>query len=102
MAMLPDPHMQSGDASNEHPAGFVRLAIDDETRRPLDLKLPDELATHVFLPGASGSGQTRTLTRLGDGALANWYGLVMLSSRKIVQAPAEPLGLGPVVVGLAA
>jgi hypothetical protein len=93
MAMLPDPHMRPGDVSNEHPAGFVRLAIDNETRRLLDLRLPDELATHVFLPGASGSGETRTLTRVGDGAPASW--LVMLSSREVFQAPAEPLGLGP-------
>jgi hypothetical protein len=80
-AMLPDPHMQPGDATHEHPAGFVRLAVDGETRRPLDLKLPDELATHVFLPGASGSGKTTTLTRIADGALANWYGVVIIDCK---------------------
>jgi hypothetical protein len=100
--MLPDPDMRPGDVSNEHRAGFVRLAIHDESRRPLDLKLPDELATHVFLPGASGSGTTTSLTCLGDRAPAKCYGLVMLRSSKASQAPAEPLGLGAGVVGLAA
>ena len=59
----------------------MRLAVDGETRRPLDLKLPDELATHVCLPGATGSGKTTTLTRIADGALANWYWLVVIDCK---------------------
>lgn len=58
-----------------HPAGGIRLGQDAETNRPIDLELPDELAAHAFIPGASGSGKTTTLTRLMTGAIANWYGV---------------------------
>lgn len=35
-----------------HPSGLIRLGIEQETRRPFDLR-PEELAEHVFLPAAS-------------------------------------------------
>jgi hypothetical protein len=77
-AMLPDPQRHSGTA---HPSGFVRLGIDAEINRPLDLRLPDELAAHVFLPGASGGGKTTTLARLADGAIANGYGAIFIDCK---------------------
>lgn len=74
-AMLSDP------VSIEHPAGFIRLGTDGESNKPFDLKLPDELGMHIFLPGTNGSGKTTTLTRLADGALANWYGLIIIDCK---------------------
>ena len=71
----------SASAVVEHPEGQIRIGIDAETERPLDLELPVELATHVFLPGASGSGKTTTLASLADGALANGYGLVIVECK---------------------
>lgn len=64
-----------------HPPGCVRLGVDAETNGPLDLDLPADLAAHVFLPGASGSGKTTTLARLADGALANGYGVVVIDAK---------------------
>lgn len=80
-AMLPNPQSSRSAATTGHPAGFIRLGTDGETNRPFDLKLPDELATHVFLPGASGAGKTTTLTRLADGAIANSYGVIFIDCK---------------------
>jgi len=44
--------------------------VDVATQQPFDLATR-ELAQHVFLPGASGSGKKTTIARLCDGALAN-------------------------------
>jgi hypothetical protein len=79
-AMLPDPRRSSA-ARTHHPSGCVRLGVDAEINRPLDLVLPDELAAHVFLPGASGSGKTTTLARLADGALANGHGAIFIDCK---------------------
>lgn len=52
-----------------HPDGGIRLgALRDNRRKPFDLT-PSELRSHVFIPGASGSGKTTTLARIADGAL---------------------------------
>jgi hypothetical protein len=67
--------------SPPHPPGKIRLGVDAETRAPLDLDLPRDLAAHVFLPGATGSGKTTTVARLGDGALANGHGLVIVDAK---------------------
>jgi hypothetical protein len=80
-AMLPDPQRSSGATTTDHPSGFVRLGVDAEINRPLDLRLPDELAAHVFLPGASGGGKTTTLARLADGAIANGYGAIFIDCK---------------------
>ena len=77
---VPSPRIPAADLTSTHPDGCIRLGLDNETRRPLDLELP-ELAQHVFLPGASGSGKTTTLTRLADGALANGYGVVIVDCK---------------------
>lgn len=77
---VPDPNRQT-DAQTGHPAGCIRLGEDAETNRPLDLELPTDLATHVFLAGATGTGKTTTLARLADGALANGYGLVIVDCK---------------------
>jgi hypothetical protein len=68
-------------ASYTHPRGFVRLGLDAEINQPLDLKLPDEFATHVFMPGASGGGKTTTIARLADGALANGYSAIFIDCK---------------------
>lgn len=40
-----------------------------------------ELAQHVFIPGASGTGKTTTLVTLASGALANGYGVVIIDCK---------------------
>jgi Helicase HerA, central domain len=79
--MLPDPLTSGSDSSPAHPPGRIRLGVDAETNGPLDLDLPTDLAAHVFLPGASGSGKTTTVARLADGALANGYGVVIVDAK---------------------
>lgn len=79
--MVPDPPTRQTDARPGHPVGQIRLGIDAETTGPLDLDLPEDLATHVFLPGASGTGKTTTVARLADGALANGYGVVIVDCK---------------------
>lgn len=79
--MLPNPQTSRSDSSPAHPPGRIRLGVDAETNGPLDLALPADLAAHVFLPGASGSGKTTTVARLADGALANGYGVVIVDAK---------------------
>jgi hypothetical protein len=69
------------DISPEHPLGRIRIGRDLETNTALDLELPSDLAAHVFLPGASGSGKTNTIARLADGALACGYGLAVIDCK---------------------
>jgi len=69
------------DTSSEHPLDRIRIGRDLETNTALDLELPADLAAHVFLPGASGSGKTNTIARLADGALACGYGLAMIDCK---------------------
>jgi hypothetical protein len=78
--MLPSPQTPL-DSSLAHPQGCVRLGVDAETNKPLDLNLPADLAAHVFLPGASNSGKTTTLARIIDGALANGYSVVTIDAK---------------------
>jgi len=78
---LPRPQRSRLYSSVEHPPGRVRLGVDAETNGPLDLDLPADLAAHVFLPGASGSGKTTTLARIADGALADGYGVVIVDAK---------------------
>jgi Type IV secretion-system coupling protein DNA-binding domain len=84
--ILSNPPRSRSDFRPNHPPGRIRLGVDAETNAPLDLELPADLAAHVFVPGASGSGKTTTVVRLADGALANRYGVV------IVDAKASGLG----------
>jgi hypothetical protein len=63
-----------------HPHGCIRLGIDRETRRPVDLAI-SELAEHVFIPGASGSGKTTTLSRLSAGALRLGHSLIVIDCK---------------------
>jgi hypothetical protein len=79
--MLPSPQTSRLDSSPAHPPGCVRLGVDAETNKPLDLNLPADLAAHVFLPGASNSGKTTTLARIVDGALANGYSVVTIDAK---------------------
>jgi hypothetical protein len=66
----------------EHPKGVIRLGLEKDSagRRAFDLT-STELRTHVFIPGASGSGKTTTLARLADGALGNGFGLVIVDCK---------------------
>jgi hypothetical protein len=61
----------SSDPSSSRPPGDDRilLGVDRESRRRYDLR-PSELAQHVFLLGAYGTGKTTTIARLANGALA--------------------------------
>lgn len=79
--MLPNPQTSRSDSSPAHPPGRIRLGVDAETNGPLDLKLPADLAAHLFLPGASGSGKTTTVARLADGGLASGYGVVIVDAK---------------------
>jgi hypothetical protein len=64
-----------------HPAGGIRLAADkDNRKKPFDLAV-SELAQHVFIPGASGSGKTTTLARLADGVMASGWGVVIVDCK---------------------
>jgi hypothetical protein len=65
-----------------HPPGVIRLGVSADDELPFDLKA-DEVATHVFVPGASGTGKTTTLLRLADGALANGYGVVIIDCKGV-------------------
>jgi Helicase HerA, central domain len=67
--------------SPPHPPGAIRLGVDGDTNAPLDLALPTDLATHVFLPGATGTGKTTTIARLADGALFNGYAVVIVDAK---------------------
>ncbi len=67
--------------STAHPARCIRIGYDLETGRALDLILPQDLATHVFLPGVTGWGKTTTIARLVDGALVNGYGVVIVDCK---------------------
>jgi Type IV secretion-system coupling protein DNA-binding domain len=78
---LPERIARRGPTSPPHPPGRIRLCVDEETNKPFDLALPADLATHVFLAGATGTGKTTTLARLSDGALANGYGVVIIDCK---------------------
>jgi hypothetical protein len=71
----------SGDAQ-AHPPGKIRLGVVADDDRVFDLGV-DEVAQHIFVPGASGTGKTTTLVRLGDGALANGYGVVIIDCKGV-------------------
>ena len=67
-------------APEAHPHGTIRLGSVATTGRPFDLGV-EEIAHHIFSPGASGSGKTTTLVCLADGALANGYGVVIIDCK---------------------
>ena len=81
--MLLNPPTSRSDFSPNHSPGRIRLGVDAETNGPLDLELPADLAGHVFVPGATGSGKTTTVERIADGALANRYGLVIIDAKAV-------------------
>lgn len=87
----PDSGTPTGADAGAHPPGKIRLGIGDD-ERPFDLGA-DEVAQHVFIPGASGTGKTNTLIALADGALANGYGVVIVDCKGV--------GLGGPARGLA-
>ena len=67
--------------SRDHPHGVIRLGgVRDSPKAAIDLTT-DELAQHVFLPGASGSGKTTTLARITDGILSLGYGAIIVDCK---------------------
>lgn len=48
--------------------------------RPFDLGA-NELAQHVFIPGAPGGGKTTTIVRLADGALSAGYAVAIVDCK---------------------
>lgn len=68
-----------------NPAGKIRLGLD-ESRRPFDLDI-SEIAEHVSVPGATGSGKTTTLMRVARGALANGHGAIIVDCKGVGLAP---------------
>lgn len=65
----------------EHPRDQIALGEDGEAAQPFLLDVPADVASHVFLPGANGTGKTTTVTRLADGALANGYAVVIVDAK---------------------
>jgi hypothetical protein len=75
----PAPRMLLPDTG--HPPGGIRLgALRDNRRKPFDLTMA-ELRSHVFIPGASGSGKTTTLARIADGALESGEAFVIVDCK---------------------
>jgi hypothetical protein len=63
-----------------HSAGIINLGVSADTNRPFTLSI-DEIARHIFLPGASGSGKTNTLACIADGVLTSGYGVVIIDCK---------------------
>ena len=70
----------------DHPPGKIRLGLSDR-HQLFDLDIA-EIAQHVFVPGATGTGKTTTLMRLAGGALSNGYGVVVIDCKGVGLAPA--------------
>jgi hypothetical protein len=77
----PGPQGDGNLAAQGHPPGQIRLGLVAD-RRPFDLGA-DEIAQHVFIPGATGTGKTTTLITLADGALANGYAVVIIDCKGV-------------------
>ena len=74
-----DPGQPRNSSDWNHPPGKIRLGVD-ESRRLFDLDAP-EVAHHIFVPGASGSGKTTTLMRIANGVLSNGYSAVFIDCK---------------------
>jgi hypothetical protein len=64
-------------ADSREGIGMVHLGVDASSNASFDLDA-GELAQHVFIPGASGTGKTTTIVALADGVLDNGYGAVFV------------------------
>ena len=78
----PDGGAASTGDAQAHPSGKIRLGFVTDDGRPFDLGA-DDVAQHIFIPGASGTGKTTTLVRLADGALANGYGVIIIDCKGV-------------------
>ena len=63
-----------------HPPGKIRLGAIVSSGKPFDID-PAELATHAFIPGATGMGKTTTIARLIDGVLRLGYGVIIVDCK---------------------
>lgn len=75
----PGPIGSQAAATTSHPNGTIRLGVGADGRA-FDLSA-DEIAQHIFVPGASGTGKTTTLVRIADGALASGYGVAIIDCK---------------------
>jgi hypothetical protein len=78
---LGPPGHSSNPGDWDHPPGKIRLGID-EAGRVFDVDL-EEVAQHIFIPGATGTGKTNTFMRLATGAVSNGYGLAIIDCKGI-------------------
>ena len=74
----PGPSSRSHHGSSD--VGMIRLGMSAEDGQPFEIGA-DELAQHIFVPGASGTGKTTTLVTLADGALSNGYGVIIIDCK---------------------
>jgi energy-coupling factor transporter ATP-binding protein EcfA2 len=61
-------------------AELVRLGLNPRDGQAFDLSVA-EIAQHIFLPGASGSGKTTTVACLMDGLLSHGYGVAVIDCK---------------------
>jgi len=77
---LPPPLWPRRMPDTNHPAGAVRLGFSIDGDGPCDITV-GELAQHVLIPGASGSGKTTTLSRLAGGCVEAGFALVIVDCK---------------------
>ena len=74
----PGPSLRSHHGSSD--VGTIRLGMSAKDGQPFAIGA-DELAQHIFVPGASGTGKTTTIVTLADGALSNGYGVITIDCK---------------------
>src|ERR1019366_5784823 len=72
----------AGEGSDNDRSGaeLVRLGVGQPDGQAFDLTVA-EIAQHIFLPGASGTGKTTTVACLMDGLLSHGYGVVVIDCK---------------------
>jgi hypothetical protein len=62
-------------------ADVVRLGVNPRDGQAFDLSIA-EIAQHIFLPGASGTGKTTTVACIMDGLLSHGYGVAVIDCKR--------------------
>ena len=72
----------AGEQSDPEGSGteLVRLGVNPRDGQAFDLSVA-EIAQHIFLPGASGTGKTTTVACLMDSLLSHGYGVVVIDCK---------------------